>query len=242
MLINQLKTEKDKFVFQGEEVRVYIPDFYFESGLAEVIGARTNTLGLLNCQLFDKGKPGKIETINLPTQINIYPSEVEKQTLTLIKGGEPEVYHVAKFYRGDSLTDTNVVKDSTNVEKFLKVLTGGKVPSTVPYGKVIEIWHKNLEINGIKLGVSSTVMESIIRESYRDKSKPEFTFGEVASKNPNKSEFDYRTANIREVCALNSVFAGITFENMDQMINSGINITRYKKKQTISPVEKIIKM
>lgn len=242
MLTEYLKKEKDKFVFTGEELRIYIPDFYFDTGIAEVIGGRTNTLGLLNCQVITKGKPGKVETINLPTQINIYPTEIEKQTLTLIKGGEAEVYHVAKFFRGDNITDTNVVKDSTNVERFLKLLTGGKIPSTVPYGKVIEIWHKNLEINGIKLGVSSTVMESIIRETYRDKSKPEFTFGEVAAKNPNKSEFDYRTANIREVSALNSVFTGIVFENMDQMINSGINITRYKKKQTISPVEKIIKM
>lgn len=242
MLIANLKVDKDKFLFTGEELRVYIPEFYFEKGIAQELGSRLDTLGLLNVQLVTKGKLGDLETLNLPTQINLYPSDISKETLTLIKGMEPEVYRVAKFIRGDYFTDVNVVKDSTNVEKFLKLLTGGKIPNTVPYGKVIEIWHKNLEINGIKLGVSSTVMESIIREIYRDKKVPEFTFGEVAGKNPNKSEYDYRTANIREVCSRNSTFASLTFENMDQMINSSLNITRYKKKQTISPIEKIIKM
>lgn len=242
MLTANLKVDKDRFQFTGEELRLYIPEYYFDKGIAEELGGRLTTLGLLNAHVVKNGKVGELETMNLPTQINIYPSEVEKETLSLLKDQEPEVYRVAKFYRGDSLTDTFIVKDSTNVEKFLKLLTGGKIPPTVPYGKVIEVWHKNLEINGIKLGVSSTVMETIIRETYRDKKVPELTFGEVAGKDLNKSEYDYKAVNIREVCSRNSTFAGLTFENMDQMITSSLNITRYKKKQSLSPIEKIIKM
>lgn len=243
MLKGLLRKDGDKYVFTGEELRVYVPEDYFDKNMASDLGSYLSTFGLLTAHVVKNGEVGPLETINLPTTINMYPTELDKATLALIEGDEEqERYRVAKFYNGDTLTDGSIVKDSTNVERFLKILTGGKVPKTIPYSKVLEVWQKNLDINGIKLGVSSSVLEILIREIYRDPNKPELPFAYALAENPKHSDYNYRAVNIREICARNSTFAALTFEDMDQMINSSLNITRYGKKQSLSPIEKILKM
>lgn len=244
MIKNFLKKNGDVYVFTGEELHVYVPEDYLDKKLAFDYSSYLNVLGLLNCQLFKGGKAvGPLETINLPTMINLYPTEKDLETITLIKGSdESERYLVAKFYNGDSFTDVSIKQDSTYVETFLKILTGGKLLKTIPYDKILSVWEQNLKLNGVNLGVPYTVLEIIIREIYRDPDKPEYTFSKKLNRDPKASMLDYRRANFREVCARNSTFAGLTFEDMDQMINSGLNNSAYKKSQTESPIEKIIKM
>lgn len=240
-----IKTSGEDYVFTGNYMEAYIPEFYFEGSLAENYGSSIKVFGLFTIRTFDKnGKPLALETFNVPTMIHMYPSEVETSDLQLDTDEDYEVerYRVAKFFEGDVITHVNIPQDSSNVELFLKVLTGGKVPKTIPYGKILEVWQKNLEINGVRLGVTSTVLEVIISEIYRDKKKPEQTFAKVIGKNPKMSQLAYRTANIREICARNSTFAALTFEDIDQMITSSLNINKYGKKESQSPIEKIIKM
>lgn len=244
MIKNFLKKNGDVYVFTGEELHVYVPEEYLDKKLAADYSSYLNVFGLLNCQLIKGGKPvGELEILNLPTMITLYPTELELQTLSLIKGSdESGRYLVAKFYNGDSFTDFSIKQDSTYVELFLKMLTGGKLLKTIPYDKILGAWEQNLKLNGVNLGVPSTVLEIIIREIYRDPNKPEYTFAKKLNRDPKTSMLDYRGANIREICARNSTFAALTFEDMDQMITSSLNNSAYKKSQTESPIEKIIKM
>lgn len=241
---NYLKKSGDVYVFTGEELHVYVPEDYFDKKLAVDYSSYLSVFGLLNCQVIKGGKHlGGLETLNLPTMINLYPTDIEPQNLSLVKGkDDKERYQVAKFYNGDKFTDVNIQQDSTNVEVFLKILTGGKVLDTIPYDKLLQVWERNLSLNGVKLGVPSTVLEIIIREIYRDPDKPEYTFSKKLNLNPKTSMLDYRGANIREICARNSTFAALTFEDMDQMVTSSLNNSSYQKSQTESPIEKIIKM
>lgn len=243
MLRNFIKDDGDNIVFTGNYLEMYIPDSYFESKLAEEFGNSIRVFGLFNIRVFDeKNKPMKLETLNVPTMIYIHPSEVEKKELQLIDDGEVEKYRVAKFYKGNNIMQNSVPQDASNVELFLKILTTGKVPKTIPYSQVLKIWQRNLDLNGVKLGVTSTILEIIIAEIYRNKKKPEERFAKLIGRDPSVSEYAYRTANIREICARNSTFAALTFEDMDQMIISSLNINKYNKEESESPIEKIIKM
>lgn len=240
-----VKDDGENIVFNGSYMEMYIPNFYFEGKLAEDFGTSVRVFGLFNIRTFDeKGKPLKLETFNVPTMLYIHPSEIEKRDIQLIEGNENDVetYRVAKFYRGNVIMQNSIPQDASNVELFLSILTAGKVPKTIPYGQVLQVWQRNLELNGVKLGVTSTILEIIISEIYRNKKKPEETFAKLIGRNPDTSEYAYRTANIREICARNSTFAALTFEDMDQMITSSININKYNKEESNSPIEKIIKM
>ena len=241
-ITNFLKENGDVYVFTGEELHVYVPEEYFKKKLAEDFATSLYVFGLLNCQLFKGGKPiGKLEIMNVPTMINMFPTDLEPQTLSLVKGDEQR-YMVAKFYNGDTLMHTSVPQDTDFVDTFIRILTGGKLPKTIPYDKVLKAWEMNLQIQGVNLGVPSNVLEIIIREIYRDPNKPQQSFALKLNKDAKVSPLDYRGASIREVCALNSTFAGMTFEYIDQMFNYGINNSAYGKTQTESPIEKIIKM
>jgi len=245
MLSKMVKDDGEHIVFNGHYMEAYIPEFYFKGKLGEDYGSSIRVFGLFNIRTFDdKNKPLKLETFNVPTMIYMFPSEMEKKELQLIPGDEDgvEAYYVAKFYRGNIIMSNSIPQDAGNVELFLDVLTRGKVPKTIPYSQVLQVWQKNLELNGVKLGVTSTVLEIIISEIYRNKKKPEETFAKLIGREPSTSEFAYRTANIREICARNSTFAALTFEDMDQMITSSLNINNYNKQESSSPIEKIIKM
>lgn len=245
MLSQMLKDDGENIVFNGDYMEAYIPEFYFEGKLAEDYGQSIRVFGLFNVRTFSKGKPMKLETFNVPTMIYMFPSEMEKKKdLQLVPGDDSDVenYRIAKFYRGNVIMPNSIPQDASNVELFLDLLTRGKVPKTIPYSQVLQVWQKNLAINGVKLGVTSTVLEIIISEIYRNKKKPEETFSKIIGKEPSTSEFSYRTANIREICARNSTFAALTFEDMDQMITSSLNINKYNKQESSSPIEKIIKM
>lgn len=240
---NLLKMSGDFYEFTGEELRLYIPESYFEKKLAADYGKYVSVFGLLDVETFKGGKSLGMDILNLPTMIEIFPTSMEPMTMTLTgKEEDKEKYYVAKFIGGDKFTNAAIRQDSSNVELFLKMMTGGKIPKSVPYNKLLDVWQKNLSLNNVNLGVPSTVLEVIIREIYRDPKQPEYTFSKAYNDNPKINQLNYYTANMREVCARNSVFAATTFEDFDQMVNSSINISSYKKSQTVSPIEKIIKM
>ena len=243
-MLNEMTAVKDGYIiFTGTMIEMYIPESYKESNLMEEMGDRTKVFGLFNCRMFDKNdKGGKIETFNIPSMISLEAPVSEKKSLSLAKGSEEESYNIIRFYNGDPITRAEFQQDSSNVELFIKILTGGKIPKTIPYNQIIQIWQENLRMNHVHLNVASIILELIIAEVYRDKSNPQNKFAKKIGKVTDGDEYDYKTANIREITSLNSVFAALTFEDMDQMITSSLNMTKYNKKQTTSPVEKIIKM
>jgi hypothetical protein len=244
-MIKDLLIDDGEFIiFNGYYMETYIPSSYFDTKLGEEYGSDLRVFGIFNIRAFnEKMQPGPIETFSFPSMLTIYPTETTEQKLTLLQGDEePTSYKVGKFYKGCKLMRNAVPKDSTNAELFIGLFTKGKIPSTIPYNKVIQLWLKNLTSNGVKLGVVSSVLETMIAQFYRDKNKPERRFSQVIGKDPNVSEFDYKSANIRELCAKTSTFAAITFEDMDAMLTSSINISKYNKDEVDSPLEKILKM
>lgn len=241
MIRDKLKDDGNFIIFMGHYMEFYIPETYFQSKLGSIYGSDVKCFGIFNCREFDtKMKPQKLETFNYPTMIILHPSSMSKQTINL--DGDDTTYIVCKFFKGDKIMRNESHIESTNVELFVDMVLKGKLPGTIPYKELIHIWLKNLEINSIKLGVSSIVLEAILSEFYRDKKNPTKRFGITKGKNPSVSETDYKAAGIREVCSRNSTFSALTFEDMDSMITTSININKYGKEEKESPLEKIMKM
>lgn len=236
-----LTKDTEHVIFNGNYMEAYIPEYYFEGKMGIDKGTSVEVFGLFSVRVFNGDTPGKLKTINAPYMINIYPSEMESADLELVPG-VVQRYRVCKFYKGSKFMDKNVRQDSANVELFINMLFRGNMPRTTPYGEKNTIWMTNLSENGVNLGVSSPVRELILAEIDRNKNKPEEKFAKVIGSNPKVSEYDYEPANIREICARNSTFAALTFEDMDAMITTSLNISRYNKEESESPIEKIIKM
>lgn len=242
MLGANLKLSGDDIIFDGHYLECYIPEYYMDGKYAEQIGNTLKVFGLFSIRTFDgKGKPGKLETFALPLFVSLFASDVEKQQIALLPDREPEVYYVAKFYKGNKIMSKFVMPDSTNVEIFLNMMLRGKVPNTIPYDKIIDIWHSNLKLNNVHIGTTSCILEIVVSEIYRDRNNPDNKFATIIGKDPKVSQYAYKTANIREICARKSTFTAISFEDMDSMITTSLNMGD-KKEQTISPIEKIIKM
>ena len=236
----------DKYVyFVGKYMEVYIPEMYFEKDIAEIIGDHFRTMGVLNFRTFndtDGNKPNKLRTFNLPIDINTFPSGgYEVKTMDLIGNKQEDTYYVCKYYNGDIFCDSKNPASRMAFERFLNILIGGKLPVTLPYKDIIEIWNRNLSMNGINFDIPDVVKEVVIASIYRSKSDQHIQFSKVIGKNPKVSQYDYVTASPREITKQAGTYIGISFENMDEMLISGINNGRYNKKEIESPVEELLK-
>lgn len=245
MLTQYIMDDGNSIKFNGHYMEIYIPGTYYDTKLAENHGGIINTFGVLTYTVFDnKSKDIDTGIINLPTMITLSPTETSDEKLHMKNNPdtEPKKYKVCKFYKGDKIMPSNISADSSNVEAFINIIFNNRLDGNIPYNKLLDIWQKNLELNNVKLGVSSSNLEIIISEIYRDRHNPNQTFAKVVGKDPKHSQFDYKSANIREICSRNSTFAALTFEDMDAMITTSLNMKNYNKKQVVSPIEKIIKM
>lgn len=265
-LAAMLKEVDNNFVFTGIRMDAYIPLYYDNGTLFEENGGNIQVFGLFPIKVFDQN--GKVlfeETFNIPSMIYMYPTEITREETTFSdqlanydesadgdkdSNDEDDIdkdevvstkYIVARFFTNDVITHTEMTSDVDNSEIFLRLLCGGKIPH-MAYGDVLKAWQMNLKLNNVNIGITSTIQEAIIREIYRNPNKREETFGEYRAAHPKVSEYGYKAVNIREICARNSTFAAMSFEDIDSMVTYSLNINTFDKEEKVSPVEKIIKM
>jgi hypothetical protein len=234
--------KKDGFIcFTGSYLEMYVPKSFIEKGLAEDVGNVYKVFGIIHLRTFDKsGKPNALETLNLPSMLNLYPSEKEDKNITL--EGVEDRFLVLKFFNGDRIMDNQVKMDSVNCEIFLDLLFRGKIPPTIDYSKIMGLWDKNLIMNGVSFGIPATCRSVTVAEIYRDKNNPGQRYAKIVGKSFTNKQLDYIPSNTREMCARNSTFAALTFEDFDAMLTASLNINKYNRSETSSPIEKIIKM
>lgn len=238
------KTDND-IIFIGNYMEVYIPYFYFEKNIAELIGDHFRTFGLLNFRTFadiDGTRPFKLRTFNIPVEILTYPSGgYDEKKLDLVGNGE-EKYYIAKYYNGDILCKSKLVASKLSFRSFLEILIAGKLPPTLPYDRVMDIWQKNFELSDVNFNIPDVIKEIVITQLYRSKKDISIPFAYVIGKNPNTSPYDYQTASPREIVKVSSTYAGLAFEDFNQMAISGINNSKSNKEENKSPMEAILKL
>lgn len=228
-------------VIVNDLFEIYIPLDYFDAGLVEDLGNMVNLFGLVPVGIYEKGKFANFDTLNIPTwhKYNIFGTEV--RTIDIPGIGETKC-KVLKYKNGHQLCNINLLEDGDNAQMFLKQITYGKVPSTIPYDKVLGVWQKNQRLNGVNFGVPSITQEVVLSCCYRYKKDPAKKFAEIYGRNPNIDLFDYEMAGIRRICQVTSTFTGITFESFDDTVTMSLNRARDNKKETDSPLESLFKL
>ena len=238
------KKVKDQVIFDGSYMEVYIPKFYFEEGIATVIGNKIETLGIFFFKVFNSktSKTGNQYTLSLPIDMLISFAESYDDKLKLKGSTGEDNYTILQLEKGDVfMNTTNITQSVQSTDRFVKLLHSGKLPNTIPYEDVLKIYLNNLDINKVNLGVPNVVLELIIAELYRSKDGIEIPFRKKIGKAGKVGQLDYQTTNLKNLANINSTFTAISFENMNQSIISSVNKSRNDIQENISPVEKTIK-
>ena len=236
----------DRFIYlQKPYCEFYIPTSYFDgaNGFAQDMGASINVMGIFNIGFFENGKLKEQKIMNLPSWITVYVYDSVNRSVALPGESDPTPCRVLQYYQGNKVMNASMVQDSENCERYLDFILKGKVPSSVPYDKSLELWRKNQYMNSVHMGVPSVIEELILSATYRDKNDISQKFSRVIGKDPKGvSQYAYKMVNVRQICQFTSTFTAVTFEDIDSMITTSLNRTREHKPETVSPIEKVIKM
>lgn len=225
-------------IYCNDYMEIYIPASYFKDGIAINNGSSIETIGIVYTRTYLNGKEGEIKLLNLPIIVNLMVYEFKQETIK-VHGTSLDV--MTLMYLKDSyVLHQTVTKGREVAEAFLGSIMAGKLPRTLSYPQVINMWWRNLEIAGISFKVPSKIYEMIIASIYRNPNNPKERYGQYYGKQTNPDGYDYVTDNVRNVVKNLSTFSGMVFEDIGTMITSGINNSVEGIDEPVSPLEKII--
>lgn len=228
-------------VYCHDYMEIYVPQSYFDAKppIAINLGSSIQTFGMCYVQPFKSGNPdGPIKMLNVPvlTQLMMYDFH---NTVIRVHGRSVDV--VALAYMKDSyVMHQTVVKGREVASDFLDLILDAKLPNTLNYRQLIDLWWRNLEIADVSLKVPSKIYELILASIYRNPNNPKKRYGQLYGKQTDPSGYDYRAQSVRSVVRDLSTFAGMAFEDMYGMISSGIDNSVNNVEEPESPLEKII--
>lgn len=231
---------KDGKIFCSEYMEIYIPMDYFDkaSPIAVNNGSSIDTFGVLYTRTFKDGNEGPLKLFNVPTVISLMLYEFRPDKIRI---HDRSIDVIALEYLKDSYVLHQTVPNGREVaEAFLATILSGKLPRTLNYTKIIDIWWKNLEIAGVSFKVPSKIFEMIIASIYRSPTNSKDRYGQYYGRQSAPNGYDYQTANVRSVVRDLSTFSGMVFEDIGTMITNGINNSIDGIEEPISPLEKII--
>ena len=235
------KIQGDDICLDTQYCEFYIPMYYFDttSKFAEDLNDKIRVLGVFNVGIFTNGKLSKMEILNLPTMITIFVHDSEVREVKL-SNNETVPCKVVKYLKGSKVMASRILEDDDNAKRFLQLITSGKLPTIIPYSKLLKVWRKNQKLTGVNFGVSSFYNELVLSTQCRNPKNISEKFSKIAS-DPGVGDYDYVLASARQIAQYNSTFTALTFEDMDSMITTSLNKSRNKEKERPSPIEQIIK-
>ena len=225
-------------IYCKDYMEIYIPISYLTDGTAINKGASIETLGVLYTRGFPGGKEGPIQLLNIPVTIDLMVYETDSTTIH-VHGRAIDVMTL-QYLPNSYIVHQTLPKGREVSGAFLDTMLSGKLPTTLNYNKIIDIWWRNLEISGISYKVPSKIYEMIIAAIYRDPTNTKRRYGQYYGSHPTASGYDYKTGNVRTVVKDLSTFSGMVFEDIGTMISNGINNSIEGIEEPVSPLEKII--
>lgn len=226
----------NKVIFTGDgELIYYVPEKYFEINIAVINGEYVELMGIFPYCVFDEnGKAGPLKQFKCPTIFTCIPTAISKSPKLHLEGTrEEKAYRLLHFSKGAELIcSTKIPKDVTNVEKFVKLLTGANLPDNIPYNELYQYMIENAELNGFNYKVSNQIIGMIISELCRDPKNLNRPFRLTKMDDMTS----YRSINIKQVPKYTSVYTAITSENPDEAIAAAMINTGKGE----SPLEKVM--
>ena len=225
-------------IYCNDYMEIYIPMQYFNDGIAINRGTSIEVFGIVYTRAFPNGNEGDIKLFNLPVITNFMVYDSKQENITI--NNKQLAVLTLQYIKDSYIVHQTVTKGRDVAGAFLDSMLAGKLPKTLNYTKIIDIWWKNLEISGISYKVPSKIYEMIIASIYRDPHNPKKRYGQYYGKQSNPNGYDYETGNVRSVVKNLSTFSGMVFEDIGTMISNGINNSIEGIEEPVSPLEKII--
>lgn len=239
-----LSQKENSLIYNGDgEFLFYVPESYFgsvkQNPIAQIVGYYVSTIGILDWAIVDKnGKVGKAHPFKFPTIFLCKPYTIEKVKDLKLNGLKGKDYRILHFKYGDEvISDIHVPQIIDNVETIFRmmVITGDKIPSTVPYDKLHEYFTESMELNGSSFKLNMQLFGIMISELCRDENNISKPFRYTNMNNMNS----YKQVSIKAIPKFISPYVALTSENWDESLMSAILIDD-EKKMKYSPIEKVI--
>lgn len=240
-----LKEEKKglrtQLTFTGNEMEIFIPTYFLDKteGMAAFMGNRLHTIGLF---WFKVGQ--NFYELQLPVKIMFEFQESYKKTLKVQPVVPSMDYTVFRLKMGDAFVyDTNQKETSDDLTWFIsKLIEGAKLPPTVSYDEVFNLFSRALQITNIngRLGVPFLTIEFILSELFRQKRNTSNPF-RLAYDGKKLTPYSYKMLRITKVPENNSTFTGMIGEDIKQQLVSAVLKNRQGVKDRVSPIEKVLK-
>jgi hypothetical protein len=230
---------KDGKVYNTNYCEIYVPSEYLSDKFATNRGSSIETIGLLYIQEFKDGIPQGIKLLNIPAIMTIHIYESSDGEISV--HGQHIPVLVSKYIKDSFMFFAHITQGREVAELFLKYVMNGRLPKTLDYAKLADMWWKNLNLAAVSFKVPSKIYESIIATIYRNPNNIKQRFGEYYGKSISISGYKYQTGNIRDIVENLSTFSGLVYEDINRMITSGINNSLEGREEPVSPLEKIMK-
>ena len=239
-----LKQEGNALIYNQDESTLvfYIPENYFNNSskvpIAYIEGLYVSSIGIFNWAILDKnGKRSELKAFTFPTRMLCKPSEIEKVKNLQLDNTEPSDYRLLKFKKGDEvISQTKVPQLIDNVETMFKMaVITGKIPTTIPYHKLWELFVESARLNGFSFNVSVQLFGILLRGICRDPNDLSKMFAETSMNDMNK----YRPISVTQVPKYISPYTAITSENWDESLRAAI-LMKDKEDVPYSPLEKVM--
>ena len=225
----------------------YVPANYFKNTskvpIAEYRGQYVSFIGVCNYAIIgSNGKRGELKPFIFPTMFLCKPGEIDEvsgKNLSL-DNTEPSDYVLLKFKKGDEIvSDIRVPQDIGNVEMFFKMMIiTAKIPTTIPYDKLWELFYESANLNGLNYGLNIQLICLIISRICRDPEDMSKMFCQTDMKDMRK----YSELSIKNVPKYISPYQAITSENFDEALRASVLLKDEVDSTPISPLEKIVTM
>ena len=235
---NFLRRDGDSLLFNTDgQFIFYVPELYFDKGRnnAVINGEYVNLLGILDYALISpSGKSSGPKRFFFPTIFLTKPSRIEKQKNVKLKDSvEPQDYRLLIYNKDDPIVvSTKVPQDIVNVEQFYRIFLYGKLPVTIPYGKMQDYFTESIALNGSSYSITLQMFGFIIGEMCRSKTDLNRPFRLTNF----TDETEYKAIGIRDVPKYISPNSSIGSENWDNAVVGAI----MHPSDIGSPMEKLI--
>lgn len=219
-----------------QEFIFYVPEKFFDTKNAKIIGQYVEVFGLLDFQIVSKtGKPlTPIKHFIFPTVFTTKPDHITvEKGLTLNKNAKPYDYRIFHYNKGDKVVvDVMVPQNISTVEAFYNLFNRGNLPPSIPYDKIYNIYNRNMQLSGNKYGFTGQLFGLIFSEVYRSKKDINVPFRLSGTDDMQA----YQTIPLTEVPKRISPYVSLTSENWDNSVVGAIQTKDAKD----SPLEDVL--
>jgi hypothetical protein len=231
---------ENSIIVKAHTMRLYIPEEFFIDGIAEVFSNEIDTFTAIIVSFKNKEDSDE-EFFFFDYGVSLrFNFKEETIIVNPFKELDYAKFHVFELYEGNklinSLTKVQSLKDA---QAFIDLLNGGKLPIDVPYSIIPEKIKTNFNLNGMKLPVSSFIIEMLVSEVNRNPKDLHQPFRIIAGRTG--ADSGYFPLRLKSLPRVSSVFAALSFEDMNASIKASVVMTRNNTKQKQHPLESVIK-